>query len=84
MKIESYKRAEELLPLIDAVKDNIKRWESVSHFYSSSEIKCGFNSGTGNYSYVRPKHIPFEVAKALSLAGYKKELEQLENEFNSL
>jgi hypothetical protein len=79
---ESFKRAEELLPKIAATKTNIDRWEKATSFKGSAEI--GSNFPNQNYSYVHAKHIPFDVAKALSLAGYKKELEQLENEFNSL
>lgn len=84
MTEKNLERANQLRPLIAAAKDNIARWDSATSFKSSSEISCLFQSGTGNYSYVRPAHIPFDVAKALSLAGYNKELKQLEDEFNSL
>lgn len=84
MTPEGFKKAQDLLPLIEVAKTNLNRWETATSFKSGAEISCHFEGGKTNYSYVKPHHIPFEVAKALSIAGYKKELEKLENEFNSL
>lgn len=83
MTAESFKRAGELLPLIESAKTNIAKWECAISFKGFGEIPTRFEINN-NYSYLSAKHIPFEVARALSIVGFKKELEQLENEFNSL
>jgi hypothetical protein len=84
MTKEALQRAIELEPLIKMVKDNIDRWECARSFAGYAEIKAIFVGDRGNYSYVKPTHIPFDVAKAISLDGFRKELKKLEDEFNSL
>lgn len=84
MTNEALQRATELEPLIKAVKTNIKKWETATGFKRNPEIQSFFGDGGNGYSYVDGSHIPFEVAQALSLAGFKKELKKLEDEFNSL
>ena len=83
MTKESFNRAEELLPLIADTKAQIAKWESALSFKYSGEIPTNFETKNG-YTWVSAKHLPFEIAKVLSIAGFKKELEQLEKEFNSL
>lgn len=84
MTKEALKRATELEPLIANAKLHIDKWEKAASFISQPHVNAFFPSGNAGYSYLDIKHIPFEVAKAISLAGFRKELQQLEDEFNSL
>lgn len=83
MTKESHQRGSELLPLIEEAKNNLNRWETAISFRDGARILCEFRSNSG-YDYVSSRHIPFEVVKTLSIDSYRKEIEALEKEFNSL
>jgi hypothetical protein len=84
MTKENLGRANELLPLIAKAKLNVEKWENVTHFETNPGIQCYFNECMKGCSYVDATYIPFDVAKALSLDGFRKELKKLEDEFNAL
>lgn len=82
MTQESFQRASELLPLIAKAKANIIRWEEAYSYRGTGHVDCC--SKSSSYSSASAIHVPFDVAKALSLDGFRKELKTLEDEFNSL
>lgn len=83
MTEESHQRATELLKLIGQAKTNLDKWEKAQSFTGCGEVTCNFHNSTG-YSFVLLSHVPFNIAKTLSIEGYKNELESLEKEFNAL
>lgn len=75
-------RANELKPLIAKVKENIARWEDAYDYRSEGYVDV--SSSGSSYNSASMIHVPFDVVKTLSLHGFRKHLEKLENEFNSL
>lgn len=80
MLIENLKKANELADKIKKCKDQIKIWENcISYYDDSFRIKTIDSWGT-----VYMKHMPFDILKTISLDGFKKELKELETEFENL
>lgn len=82
MKIENLERGNQLQPLIANAKKNIEIWGKATSF-TTNNIDAILSSGQ-EYTCLNIKYIPFDVAQALSLAGFRKELQRLEDEFNAL
>jgi hypothetical protein len=83
MTDQSRKRGNTLASLIEEAKDNIDRWERAYAYIGKAEMNCLFTD-SNRYEIVRCIHVPFDVLKALSLDGFRKELKKLEDEFNAL
>lgn len=84
MTTESLQRATELQPLIEKAKENIIKWEKATSFKTNASIDALFSDGTTRYSCLYIAHVPFDIFRVISLDGYRKELQRLEDEFNSL
>ena len=82
MKVEDIKRAVELEKEIAECNHQIDKWnniESLSHILGAS-----FTKGNNGWSQISSKHIPITVIRAVSLEGFKKDLEELQKELASL
>jgi hypothetical protein len=79
MTKENYLIGEGLLDSIEKAKKQFNIWERATEFNSVYiSIK-----GLGG-EYVSHKHMPFDIIKAIVIDAYKKELAELESEFEKL